>query len=323
MGRVFTDSAAVRKAAPLLIGLQGPSGSGKTRSALRLATGIQRVSGGDIYYVDTESNRALHYADKYKFRHVPFGAPFGSLDYLEVLNYIAAKTPGVTIIDSMSHEHEGDGGYLSLHEAEVRRLMEAWKVSDMKAQIPAWGKPAAARQRLINTILQMPGNFIFCFRSKEKLKIETGKDPVQLGWMPIAGDAFLFEMTVSCLLLPGAKGVPTWKTDYPGEKMMIKDPDQFAWLYGEKRPLDEDTGEKLARWAAGDAPAASPRANESTQDRRTVDLGVLKDALEAGGLTTPAGRLNWIRLKLKKPVEVKDLTQEQIDTLNAIAKEGV
>src|SRR6266849_4599710 len=77
MARKFEDRPAVREATPLLIGLVGPSNSGKTFSALRLATGIQRVSGGDIWGIDTESRRMLHYADKFKFRHVPFGAPFG------------------------------------------------------------------------------------------------------------------------------------------------------------------------------------------------------------------------------------------------------
>ena len=36
----------------------------------------QRVCGGDIFVIDTEARRALHYADAFKFRHVPFGAPF-------------------------------------------------------------------------------------------------------------------------------------------------------------------------------------------------------------------------------------------------------
>jgi RecA/RadA recombinase len=85
--RKFAVSDAKRERVPLLIGLTGPSGGGKTFSALRLATGIQTVTGGDIYFIDTESRRALHYADKFKFKHVPFEAPFGSLDYLAALQF--------------------------------------------------------------------------------------------------------------------------------------------------------------------------------------------------------------------------------------------
>ena len=77
MGRTFEDREAVREQVPLLVGLMGPSGGGKTFSALRLATGFQRVSGGDIFVIDTEARRALHYADRFKFRHIAFPAPFG------------------------------------------------------------------------------------------------------------------------------------------------------------------------------------------------------------------------------------------------------
>ena len=72
--RTFTDKEAKRMHVPLLIGLVGSSGSGKTFSALRIATGIQKVTGGDIYYIDTESRRALHYADAFKFLESVFTA---------------------------------------------------------------------------------------------------------------------------------------------------------------------------------------------------------------------------------------------------------
>mgnify|MGYP003345991438 CR=1 FL=1 len=39
---------------PLLIGIMSPSGGGKTFSALRLATGMRRVYGGDIYGIDPQ-----------------------------------------------------------------------------------------------------------------------------------------------------------------------------------------------------------------------------------------------------------------------------
>jgi hypothetical protein len=110
--RVFEDHEAKRGAVPLLVGLVGPSSGGKTFSALRLATGIQRVTGGDIFVIDTESRRSLHYADQFKFRHVPFPAPFGPLDYLAAIEYCVKRGAKVVIVDSMSHEHEGPGGVL-------------------------------------------------------------------------------------------------------------------------------------------------------------------------------------------------------------------
>lgn len=253
--RTFDDYEAKRSRVPLMIGLVGPSGGGKTMSALRLASGIQRVTGGDIYCVDTEARRALHYADRFKFRHVPFSAPFGPLDYLAAVEYCAKKGAKVVIVDSGSHEHEGPGGVLEMHQAEVDRLCKGDDTRAEKFKMLAWSKPKQERRRMINSILQLPVSSIFCFRAKEKLKIERGKDPTKLGFMAIAGEEFIYEMTLNCLLLPNANGVPTWHSDEIGERMQIKLPEQFRTIFAEDRPLSEDVGESLARWAEGGAVA--------------------------------------------------------------------
>lgn len=255
--RTFSDMPAVRTSVPLLLGLTGASGSGKTYSALRAATGIQRVTGGEIYYIDTEARRALHYADRFKFRHLEFKAPFGPLDYLAAIEHCQKQGAKVIVVDSMSHEHEGPGGVLEKHEQETTRLSALWHCSRDAAQMSAWAEPKAERRRLINSILQLGVNGIFCFRAKEKLKIAKGEKPVPMGWMPIAGEEFVYEMTVNCLLYPGCGGVPVWNPGEIGEKMMVKLPEQFRQLFKETRPLDEDTGEALAKWAAGDS-AATP-----------------------------------------------------------------
>ena len=67
---------------------------------MRLATGIQQEVGGDIYFIDTESRRALHYADKFKFKHIEFKAPYGSLDYLAALQFCVEQGAKVVIVDS-------------------------------------------------------------------------------------------------------------------------------------------------------------------------------------------------------------------------------
>src|SRR5215471_5892900 len=109
MTRTFDAQPGKRERVPLLTGIMGPSGSGKTYSALRLATGIQHITGGDIYVIDTETRRALHYADQFRFMHIDFGAPFGSLDYRDCIRHCVAKGAKVIITDSMSHEHENVG----------------------------------------------------------------------------------------------------------------------------------------------------------------------------------------------------------------------
>jgi ABC-type oligopeptide transport system ATPase subunit len=261
MTRSFVANRAIRERTPVLIGLVGPSGSGKTFSALRLAAGIQRITGGETFFIDTEARRALHYADKFTFQHVPFGAPFSPLDYLDAINFCVSQAapgkPPTIIVDSFSHQHEGPGGLLEMHQAEHARLggREGTKLL-------AWGKPKAARRRLINTILQIEANMIFCFRAKQKLKIEKGKDPENLGYQPIGADDMLYDLTLKALLLPGANGVPTWQSDMLGEKEMIKLPGQFRALFERNPPpqLTEEIGETLAKWGAGDAKAMESKA---------------------------------------------------------------
>jgi hypothetical protein len=285
MTRTFETKPAVRSQVPLLIGLVSPSGAGKTYSALRLATGIQRVTGGDIHVVDTEARRSLHYTDKFKFQHTSFPSPFGPLDYLAAVEHCVKQGAKTIIIDSASHEHEGPGGVLEMHEQEIARMMTEWKTTREKVQLGAWAKPKQERRRLINSLLQIPCNFILCFRAKPKLRVEKGKEPAELGWMPIAGDEWIYEMTLQCLLMPGAGGVPTWNPDGEGEKKIVKIPEQFKPLLLEQhdgKPLSEDIGQALAVWAAGDVAEASDS-----------DAGAAIAAAEAA--TTPA--------QLKKVVE--------------------
>lgn len=272
--RVFEDKPAVRGATPLLFGLIGPSGSGKTFSALRLATGFQQVIGGEIFVIDTEAGRAKHYAETFRYRHVPFAAPFSPDDYIAAIKHCVAKGAKTIVIDSLSHEHSGQGGVLEWHAAEVERIMAAWRCNEDKANIPAWSKPKAARRRLINEITQANCNVIACFRAKDKIKIGGGK-VIQMGWMPDAGEEFVFELTGKALLLPGAGGVPTWQSDQIGEKMMIKLPEYFRGIFNGAagKPLDEDIGRQLAIWAKGDDALSAPTIADydACTDRSTFD----------------------------------------------------
>ncbi len=276
MSRTFTDTPAKREAVPLLVGLVGCSGSGKTFSALRLATGMQSVCGGEIFYIDTEARRALWYADAFKFKHIDFKEPFGSLDYLAAIEHCANQGAKIIIVDSMSHEHEGIGGVLESHEAEADRLAALWRCSRDKANMSAWQKPKSERRKMLSKVLQMSVNFIFCFRAKEKINLSTAK-PTPMGWMPIAGEEFIYEMSVNCLLMPNAGGVPTWHPQEMGEKAIIKLPQQFQGIFAKQEPLSESIGSQLAQWAKGGIPQESTvsktaPAGQADSPKATVDL---------------------------------------------------
>lgn len=249
--RTFEDKPAVREAIPVLLGISGPPSAGKTWSALAVATGIQRVVGGDIFGADSESGRMLHYADHFKFRHIPFTAPFSPLDYLDLLRYCEGRGAKTLIIDSGSHSHEGPGGVLEMHDKLTTELAKRWKTSEEKASRAAWIEPKSQLNKLVMGIGQSKMNMIWCFRAKEK----SGKTPEdKLGFMPIVGGELAHEMTAMALLYPGSDGVPKWDSAMPGERLMTKLPRQYRELFLEKfkgKALSADIGEELARWASG------------------------------------------------------------------------
>jgi ABC-type dipeptide/oligopeptide/nickel transport system ATPase subunit len=317
MVRTFEDHPAVRGRVPILVGLYGPSGSGKTFSALRLATGMQRVVGGEIFCADTESRRALHYADLFKFRHLEFTAPFSPLDYLAAMEHCVQRGALTMIVDSMSHEHEGPGGVLEMHEQEVARLSGGDPRKAERVNMLAWAKPKAARRRLINTVLQLGCNAIFCFRAKEKIKLESGKPPKDLGWMPIAGDEFAYEMTVNCALHPASGGVPTWDSEMPGERAMMKLPRQFEALFSELRPLCEEIGEAMARWAAGDAAPKQAAPPGLPEDRLTPLLNMIRATSTEVGVRALADAHRDQPWSDEQRAAIKRAIVAQIDLLRA------
>lgn len=275
--RKFVSRKAVRANVPLLLALIGPSTSGKTYSAHRLAKGIARVQPGPVYGIDTENKgtRMLELADKFDFIHMPFEAPFGSLDYLAAIQQAASEGARTVIVDSMSHEHEGEGGCLWLAAQEVEEAIarkvrfgdlpdahcDAAHKARQKQNKSSWIKPKAYRNQLITGIQQLNINVILLFRAKEKIDPNPGKDSngkvkdfATLGWQAIGGDEFWYEMTTRFLLMPGANGKPSWNASEleKGERAVVRCPEQFRGIIDTGKQIDETMGEAMARWAAGD-----------------------------------------------------------------------
>ncbi len=249
---------AKREGVHLLVGIAGPSGSGKTLSSLLLAKGL---SGGKPFAViDTESGRALHYADDFDFLHADLSAPFSPERYAEAIMAAAALDPPVIVVDSASHEHAGEGGVLDMHEAELQRLAgDDWKKREAM-KMSAWIKPKASRKRLISQLLQLRCHLILGLRAEDKVDIvknpETGKVEVKpkrtlaghVGWIPVCGKELPYELTLSLVVTPDAPGVPK----------PIKLPEQLRPFVPLDKPLSEETGQLLGEWAAGGSDKSSP-----------------------------------------------------------------
>lgn len=265
-----TFTKGVRENVNLLIGLVAGTGGGKTKSAFEIAKGI--CGDKPFAVIDTEARRALHYADAYNFDHAELLPPFTPERYLEAI--LAAEKAGykAIVIDSMSHEHEGEGGLLDMQEAELQRMAgDDWKKRELCLQA-SWIKPKRLHKKMVQRVLQVRSHLIFCMRAEDKTELVRGPDGKQKmvpkvsltgadGWIPICEKRLPFELTASFLLTAGAPGMPK----------PIKLQDQHRELFPLDKPINEQSGKCLAEWAAGKKTAApkmpdTARSGESSAD---------------------------------------------------------
>lgn len=293
MTRTFEYNDAKLCRVPLLIGLVGHSTSGKTMSGIRLGTGINSVVGGDLAVIDTEQKRATHYATKpdgsvwFKFKHVPLVAPFGSLDYLCAVQHCVKMGATTVIVDQISYEHDGEGGYLDTHDKELLKKTKTGFQKDPAA----WKLPRKNRRDLKNGIATLGINAILIFRAEQKLdwKNKTDKDqPTDLGTQPVGHMGFIYELTAQFLLRPNSGGVPSWDSPIPAERDLIKQPAQFRELFERMKgkPLSEEYGAAMANWAQGTL---------SPVDTALADIAQAKTLL---ALTAAHSRVNANKTKL-------------------------
>lgn len=197
---------AVREKLSAKIALEGAAGSGKTWSALLLARGF----GGKTAFIDTENRSALLYADRefdprnhpgehFEFDWTDLKAPFSPERYIDKI--LEAQNAGYQnlIIDSATHEWDGEGGVLDLH-SEMAKGGE-------KNKFTVWDKLTPRHNKFVRTVLDSPMNIISCFRTKTAYEMSTdastGKTKVEkLGTKPITREGFDFECTIVFNLNP-------------------------------------------------------------------------------------------------------------------------
>lgn len=295
----FEFRPAVRANVPLLLGLAGGTGSGKTYSALRLAKGLA----GDRKFalLDTENGRALHYADEFTFDHGSLHAAFSPSRYADAIEAADAAGYPVIVVDSMSHEHAGDGGLLDMHEAEYQRLGAKDSI-----KMTAWIKPKTEHKKMVTRLLQVRAHVLLCFRAEEKIEIvkdADGKTKVVPkksltgldGWIPVSEKNLPYELTASFLLTADAPGVPK----------PIKLQAQHRGLVPLDEPLTEEVGARLGEWAAGgkapdvtfgDIVSLTAQVLDAASDREKAQAVIDKSARER----SPADHARWLRAQAAK-----------------------
>lgn len=183
----FNPQPAKREAVPVLMGLSGPSGSGKTYSALLTGRGLVGPS-GKLLLIDTE-NRANLYADDPQiggFHRQPFRPPFTSERYRSMIRDAEEWGADCIIVDSASHEHEGEGGMLEFADAEEARI------GGRAAKRNKWIRPKADHNRFMNALRGCRAHIILTVR--EKIIVDMEKTPAVKVALPVCGQDLLYEL---------------------------------------------------------------------------------------------------------------------------------
>jgi len=177
---------ANRKNAKIKMALQGPSGSGKTIGALLIAIGLC----GDwkkVAVIDTENHSSELYAHIGNFQVVHLDSPFSPERYIEAIQLCEKSGIEVIVLDSISHEWEGIGGILELHNNMVGN------------SYTNWAKLTPRHNSFIQHILQSPCHVIGTIRAKQEyvLSEKNGKQvPEKVGLKGITREGMDYEFTL-------------------------------------------------------------------------------------------------------------------------------
>lgn len=160
---------ATRKQVKLKMGLSAVSGGGKTYSALLLAHGITD-DWSKIAVIDTENQSASLYTHLGEFNTIDLSAPFSPERYIEAIKACENAGMEVIIIDSITHEWDGEGGIIDISNQMVGN------------SFTNWAKLTPRHNAFINAILQSKCHVITCVRRKqdyEMTKDSNGKVKVE------------------------------------------------------------------------------------------------------------------------------------------------
>lgn len=171
----------------LKIGISGPSGSGKTYSSLRLAHGLMG-SFEHVAVLDTEGGSASLYSDLGDYMTQEMKEPFGPDRYVKAIEFFQKEGVKCMIIDSASHEWDGPGGCLDIHQR-------------LGGKFPDWAKVTPMHKAFVEAINKAQMHVITTTRRKQDYVLEEnskGKmQPKKVGLKEVQRDGFEYELTVS------------------------------------------------------------------------------------------------------------------------------
>lgn len=182
----FEIKRASRQRTKIKMLISGPSGSGKTYSALLMASGM--TDWNKICVIDSERGSADLYSHLGPYNTLTLEPPYPPEKFIEAINAAIKAGMEVIIIDSITHEWDGIGGVLQIHENMTGN------------SYTNWNKLTPRHNAFINAIIQSPVHMICTGRSKQDyvLTEKNGKQvPEKVGMKAITREGFDYEVTLS------------------------------------------------------------------------------------------------------------------------------
>lgn len=230
---------AERKKAKIRLGLSGPSGFGKTYSGLLIAKGLV----GDwskIALIDTENGSGELYSDLGDYNVVTLEAPYTPERYIQAIKICEQAGMECIIIDSITHEWDGEGGCLDIQTQLGGRYQD-------------WAKVTPRHNAFIQAILTSSSHIITTVRRKQDYEMTdvNGKKSVQkVGTKEVTREGFEYELTMNL--------------EFVNDKHLVKaSKDRTSLFMGQPEFIPtEETGKLIKNWCESGADLPEPSKDQ-------------------------------------------------------------
>ena len=286
MPRFQIEEVAVRDDVWLKTAIFGPSGAGKTFSGLTIAKGMatafEKKKGrkARILLADTEKGRGKYYSDEFEYSYVRFDAPYNPEAFIELINYAVDQGYDILIIDSASHEWNGEGGCLELQQRAGGTYQ-------------SWAKVTPRHNAFIESIAYSPIHIIATMRGKDQYEIEKddrGKTTVKkLGVGATQRDGFEYDFTCSFML------------DQKTHTVSVEKDTTHCFDNRGAFILTEKDGEKMMEWATSGS-GKMPEGKRVEAVTPEVDLADIKKEIVALCVALGGQKNEALMTELKKVV---------------------
>lgn len=235
---------AERKKAKIRLGLSGASGFGKTYSGLLIAKGL--VGDWDkIALIDTENGSGELYSDLGDYNVVTLEAPYTPERYVEAVKMCEKAGIECIVIDSITHEWDGEGGCLDI-------------LTKLGGKYQDWSKVTPRHNQFVQAILTAKCHVITTVRRKqdyEMSKDNQGKTKVEkVGTKEVTREGFEYELTLNL--------------EFINDKHLVKASKDRTGLFMDKPEFipTEETGKIIRDWCESGVTPQEPEKPFPTDD---------------------------------------------------------